>query len=430
MPEYRFPALAFPTPSMNVHPPAGAFAITPSLAPPARKVGIIMSGAWRAGMLRNARMLAKLLTDVDRNLQVVIGMRADGPYDWTGLQSEFKGNASISIRRFRWEGVSSSDAAKIYSFNAPPVPVLMAPRDGRHDFLDCAGWIVFSNSLEGFVIPSRPIGVFCADLIQKYVPEIFGGLQAHQMWAKQEETFSSWRASRFVFSTTPGTLADVVSYAGISPDRAVLVPTLIDPLVEDRSSVTSDSRPSDPYILWVTNASPHKNAVGALAALRHYYQAGRGNLRVVVCGQDTDRLNPLSDNRVPLSEAFAQEPLVLPHIEFAGEVNDQEYSSLLRSAAVVWHNVVIDNGTFVAFDAARENRQFVSSDYPQIRYLCDRYGVDARFHAFDDPAGGARALLAAQDDFRAGILPRHRLRSDDVAEKQDSYRSLLSRLWE
>ncbi|MGD9713066.1 MAG: hypothetical protein AB7V46_13485, partial [Thermomicrobiales bacterium] len=147
-----------------------------------------------------------------------------------------------------------------------------------------------------------------------------------------------------------------------------------------------------------------------------------------ICGQDTDKLNPRSDNRTPLSEAFTQEPLVLPHIEFAGEVDDRRYLSLLHSAAIVWHNVVIDNGTFVAFDAARANRQFVSSDYPQIRYLCDRYGVDARFHPFDDPGAAARSLLAAQDDFLAGTSPRHQLRGDDPLEKQGAYRDLLSRL--
>lgn len=413
---------------MNTNQPTGGHTVAATRTRHARKVAIIMSAPWRAGMLRNARMLAKLFTDVSSDLNIVIGMRRDGPYDWQVLESEFANSDSISIRRFNWQSVSSSDAAQIYSFNTPPVPVVMAPRDGTHDFLDCDGWIIFSNSLEGFVIPSRPIGVYCADLIQKYVPEIFGGAQAHQMWAKQEETFSSWRASRFVFSTTPGTLEDVISYARISRNQAVLTPTLIDPLLRSHSCVDFETPSSDPYILWVTNASPHKNAKGALEALRIYYEGGQGKLRVVICGQDTDKLNPRADDRAPVSEVFAQEPLVLPHIEFAGEVNDQRYLSLLRSAAVVWHNVVIDNGTFVAFDVARANRQFVSSDYPQIRYLCERYGVDARFHPYDDPGATARSLLAAQDDFYAGTSPRHQLRGDDPLEKQKDYRNLLSRL--
>ena len=268
-------------------------------------------------------MLANLFTDVDSELEVVIGVRQDGPYDWQALESEFTHSAAISIRRFNWQSVSAADAAQIYCFDTPPVPVVMAPRDGTHDFLDCHGWVVFSNSLEGFVIPSRPVGVFCADLIQKYVPEIFGGAKAHQMWAKQEETFSSWRASRFVFSTTPATLEDVVSYAGVGREQALLTPTLIDPLRQGGPGVDSEPPASDPYILWVTNASPHKNAKGALAALRHYYEAGQGRLRVVICGQDTDKLDPRSDNRAPVSALFAQEPRVLPHIQFAGEVDDR-----------------------------------------------------------------------------------------------------------
>jgi glycosyltransferase involved in cell wall biosynthesis len=386
-----------------------------------------MSAPWRAGMLRKARMLARVFTELDEGMEVVIGMRRDGPYDWAAIAAELSHTPAVTMRRFRWEAVSAADAALIYAMDMPPVPVVMAPRDGTHDFLDCDGWIVFSNSLEGFVIPSRPIGVYCADLIQKYVPEIFGGTAAEPMWAKQEETFSSWRRSRFVFSTTPATLADVVSYAGVDPERAMLVPTLIDPLLGSDAGVPADTVAGEPYILWVTNASPHKNAQGALAALRRYY-GGEGGLRVVVCGQDTARLNPRADDRVPQSEVFGSEPLVLRHVEFAGEVNDGRYLSLLRSAAVVWHNVVVDNGTFVAFDAARAHRQFVSSDYPQIRYLCERYGVDGRFHPHDDPDAAARALLAAEADFRAGATPRHRLRGDDPAERREAYRGLLSRL--
>ncbi|MGI6856916.1 hypothetical protein [Mesorhizobium sp. 1B3] len=397
------------------------------------KVAILMSAAWRAGMLRNARALAKLLSETtEREVEVVIGIRKDGPYDWKTLEGEFSGHELISLRRFHWESVAAADAAKIHGFEAPENPILMAPRDGTYDFLDCDAWIIFSCSLEGFVVPCRPTGIFCADLIQKYVPEIFGGVDAQPMWAKQEETFRGWRSAKFVFSTTPATRQDVIEYARVPCERSILVPTLIDPLARSATAQLGAPSPELPsnFILWVTNASPHKNTKCAIEALKAYYEVLGGGLDVVICGQDTEQLNPCADQRGVLAQEFAREPTVLSHIKFVGEVSDGDYLNLVQSAAVVWHNVVVDNGTFVAFDAARADRQFVSSDYSQMRYLCDKYGVVARFHPFSDPLLSANALLAAESDFKAGTSPGHNLQGESPGARTREYQGLLTRLFE
>lgn len=373
-------------------------------------------------------MLARLFVEQRTDIEVVLGVRKDGPYDWDALESEVAAIPRTSLRRFQWASVPTDDAARIYDFPAPDVDKLMAPRDGKYDFLDCDGWIVFSNSLEGYVVPSRPIGIFCADLIQRYVPEIFGGKQAKQLWDLQDQTFKSWRRSQVVFSTTPATRQDVIEYAGVGADRATLTPTLIDPLAGGDLVPDTSKTPAKPYILWVTNASPHKNALGALAALKVYYEQASGTLDVVICGQDTEKLSPAADNRAALAEAFGRETEVLKHLHFAGEVTDEAYTALVGSATVIWHNVITDNGTFVAFDAARANRHLVSSDYPQMRYLCERYGVAARFHPHDDPVKAAQTLLTAERDASAGASPSHRLVGDDPGEKQRAYNGLLTRL--
>lgn len=396
----------------------------------AARIAIIMSAPWRAGMLRNARLLARHFVEQQQNVEVVIGVRKDGPYDWAALETEIATIPRTTLRRFHWASIDPHDAARIYDFPVPDTPHLMAPRDGKFDFLDCDGWIVFSNSLEGFVVPSRPIGVFCADLIQRYVPEIFGGLEAKGLWALQDETFKSWRRSRFVFSTTPATRQDVIEYAGVVPERAILTPTFIDPLAGGQLAPDTGLVPDKPYILWVTNASPHKNARGALAALKVYYETLGGNLDVVICGQDTEKLNPAADNRAAIASEFARESEVLKHLRFLGEVSDETYAALVERASVIWHNVITDNGTFVAFDAARTGRYFVSSDYPQMRYLCERYGVDTTFHPHDDAEKAAAALLAADRKAQSGTAPSHKLVGDDPGEKGRAYHGLLARILE
>lgn len=392
------------------------------------RLAIILSAAWRAGMLRNARALARLLVEQRDDLEVVLAVRRDGPYDWPALEAEVATVPRTTIRRFQWATIPSPDAVRIYGFPKPEVETLMVPRDGGLDFLDCDGWIVFSNSLEGFVIPSRPVGIFCADLIQRHVPEIFGGADAGPLWNLQATTFRSWRKSAFVFSTTPATRQDVIEYAGVAPARAILTPTLIDPLAGGGIVADVAAVPARPYILWVTNASPHKNAVAAVAALKHYYEELAGGLDVVICGQDTGKLNPRSGDRAALASVFAAEPTVLEHLHFLGEVTDEAYTALVQAAAVVWHNVITDNGTFVAFDAARAGRNLVSSDYPQMRYLCERYGVAATYHRHDDPPGAARALAAAEQCWRSGELPSHQLAGDDPADKRRVYEGLLDAL--
>ena len=101
---------------------------------------------------------------------------------------------------------------------------------------------------------------------------------------------------------------------------------------------------------------------------------------------------------------------------------------LISEAAVVWHNVIVDNGTFVAFDAARADRYFVSSDYPQMRYLCEHYGIAALWHPHADPSAAAAALLEAGRRAAAGEKAGHALRQDSKAERDAAYGTLLAML--
>jgi glycosyltransferase involved in cell wall biosynthesis len=230
-----------------------------------------------------------------------------------------------------------------------------------------------------------------------------------------------------VFATTPQTRADTVSYAGVRSENALLVPTLMDPIDDDRPAPPPAG--TDPYILWITNSTPHKNHVMAMESLRAYYGELSGMLPVIVAGADTAGLAPGSGANGVAHRAVHEATDVLPHLRFAGEVTNAAYLRIVAGAAVVWHNVIIDNGTFVAFDAARAGRHLVSSDYPQMRYLCARYGVAALWHPAGDPRAAAGALVEAGERAAAGRDPGHALRQDPEAERAAAYGEVLKRLF-
>jgi hypothetical protein len=403
----------------------------------ARTVAILLPSAWRGGMLRNAFALARLIAGHERGglgrINVVVGLRRDGVYNWLELDAAAQAcGGNVSVRRMEWTSWPTDSVRRMFPslpFVPPAVPEVMLPCDNRHNFLDCDAWIVFGGSLEGYVAPARPYAVYCADLIQRYVPQIFdttNGREQPELWALQLRTFLGWRAARCVFATTPQTVSDVVGYAGVPSSRTLLAPTLIDPLID--TIAPTQSVQDQPCILWVTNISPHKNHEAGVGAARIYYVELGGTLPLVVVGVDSERLDPQSGADRAGTRAFRAAPEVVRHTRFAGEVSDAAYMRMVSSCAVVWHNVIADNGTFVVFDAARANRHVVSSDYPQIRYLCDRYGIRPIWHRADDARGAAQALTLAEGRFRAGCSPHHSLRSNTEDDRIDAYGAVLRRL--
>ncbi|MEI9891992.1 MAG: hypothetical protein WDN45_17350 [Caulobacteraceae bacterium] len=74
-----------------------------------------------------------------------------------------------------------------------------------------------------------------------------------------DDTFLHWRAARCVFSTTPGTVTDNVSFAGVTGSKALLLPTLVDPVA---GVASREAGPPGDYILWVTNTSPAQEPRG------------------------------------------------------------------------------------------------------------------------------------------------------------------------
>ncbi|WP_237214351.1 glycosyltransferase family protein [Falsiroseomonas oryziterrae] len=383
-------------------------------------------------MLRNAMLLASLYAGRSwpgvGSVEVVIGLLDVDVYDWAELRRACRRiGPQVSVRPFRWRRLETGSARVVF----PAAPLsdaasVVVPVDGARAFRDADAWIVMASHTSGAVAWLRPSAVFCADLLPRRVPAAFGGPQGLGDRAALAETMVGWRDAACVFATTPMTLSDVVSYAGVPPERAVLVPlqTEADALA---NMPAATGGPSEPGLLWVTNAAPHKNHVQAVAALRAYLTAG-GGLDVTVCGVDGHLLDPRSGSRHAGALAFAAAPEVLARTAFLNEPGDAEFHRLMAARGVVWHNAVADNGSFVAFDAARAGAHLVSSDYPPMRYLCEQHGIATLFHPPADPDVAAQALLEAERRVRARVPPAHKLREPTAAELEAGYGDVLRRL--
>lgn len=413
--------------------PRSLRAENPGLAQGHFRLAIILARPWAGGMLRNARLLARLFAGHAwpglGRVEVVIGLLADAGYDMAAEARACRmiGDA-VSIRPFRWTEVEADAARLIYSSSTVPdkATTVWIPDDGARQFRDADAWIYFSDHSRGIVPWLRPTAVFCADLLPRRVGRLVDASASEKALQALAVTMRGWRSARCVFATTPSTLADVVSYAGVRADRAIYVPLQTEAPVAAAQWVLPRIGVA-PGIFWVTNSAFHKNHHHAVRALQAYFAAG-GTHDVTIAGFGSQLLDPSTSSGHPGARALSEAPEVLARCRFAGQVSDPPFYRLMAERGIVWHNVLADNGTFTAFDAARVGAHFVSSDYPQIRHLCERHGIAALFHPARDPDAAAAALLEAERRLRAATPPGHALRETTEAELVMAYSQVLDRI--
>ena len=391
------------------------------------RIAILMPQAWHGGMERNAWALAEILSNLrapdGREIEVLFGLTDDPGYDWAAIHAKAKSmDGRVQVRPLKWVQRDGSGGPAMFGTLAPAdVGTIGFPWDGLYNFTDADAWIVFSTTYEGFVPQVKPTAVFAADHVHRYSP-----LPSHliniDLIGVNEDTFLYWRQSRCVFSTTPATVADTISFAGVEPAKARLMTNLVDPVA---GIAPRPVRPVGDYILWITNTSPHKNHAKALEALKIYWTELGGGLDVVIGGSLTETLKPGSGAKHALTQGLEKGAAWAHRVRFAGHVDDETYFDLVSGSAFIWHNVITDNGTYVAFDAARAGRHFVSSEYPAIRHQSAHYGFDAAWFPAADPAAAAAALLEAERKVRSGIPPTHKLKADDPTARSQDYQRLV-----
>lgn len=330
------------------------------------------------------------------------------------------------IRSFRWRVLDRRGARTAVTESGVPVGRWMSadyqvPSDGDRDFLDCDFWLFVSDRLDRPLVPARPYGILVTDHLQRYVPEIFDGGAYADSHSAAWNFLRNVRNADLVVATSRDTAQDVAAYAG-ALGRILRLPMAVDVdhfLTLQTSGVAAGPRGSDgDYFVWVTNASPHKNHLRMLHALRHYYEELGGGLDTVVTGLGTEcfdsRLGGAA--RVHASHTWdhphvrqVRELLdgacagIRQRIHLRGLVPDSDYVRVVAGARFLAHNVLADNGTFSVVEAALLGRKAVSSDYPQMREIDESFGLGLRFFDPFDVAATARAIRDAE--LYAPLLP-------------------------
>ena len=361
------------------------------------KIAVFLPLAFKGGTLNMVKLLAKMIkrgaNERGDEIEVVFAHIDDPSYS----SSDFADLAEygITTRKFKWRPVSDVHLAEIQALSGyashPTQPTYWLPNDAGYDFLDCDFWFLGANRFEYPVAPLRPYCVFTHDYLQRYFPSVFPDYFENGF-------FQTSRNAMAVLANTPHTIEDVVQYVGVPRRKTLLVPHVaeLDPFRERRSPQEA----SEPYFIWTTNVTPHKNHIAALEALELYWTKQGGTLNCHVTGLDTDKFDPTrslkqgdgSDHIFAVREYLRKSDILRSRIKFKGNVSSDEYVSEVSGARFLFHSVVMDNGTLCAVEAAYAGVPTLSSDYPPMRYISERYGLNCQFFEASDPIGAAASL--------------------------------------
>lgn len=411
---------------------------------------VIMPMAWRGGMLKVAAQLCNLLarhTYQGRPIQMCL---AGTQYM---ARENFELDPGVSFVNIALEPIFSADPRlaryldpDIYPF-APTEPNrFVAPTSPNVALYSADFWISLTGFYnEGPLAPFKPYAVFAPDFIQRYVPEILPADIANYGWYREACQIMTMQAAKAVFATTPKTASDITAYAGVPRDKVLLFPLFNSheggrmakfrktdaPAAKASTNESSNSQAErldhdwalerlgkfryafshsfldEPYFVWVTNTTEHKNHLRALEMLANYYERHDGQLNCLIVGPSTSKWADADsefDYIRTVADGIAGLATRTGKVRLVGELPSNLYAEVLSGARFLWHNVLYDNGTFSVLEAAELGVPSLSSDYPQMRYICDLYQVQADFFDAHNIGDGAAALKRMEERSGSGEL--------------------------
>ncbi|WP_139165590.1 glycosyltransferase family 4 protein [Microvirga guangxiensis] len=345
-------------------------------------------------------------------------------------------NLGVVIRPFRRQLIEHS---KLDAYYNSFIPINGRPgsdryivfNDGVSNFEEVDLLLIASDHIEADIPPHQKYGMLLYDYVQRYHPHIYN----EDQWSKFPIRARVTSKADFVLTTTQQTRRDAISYAGVDPNRAFVLPIEFDApaTLKDRSGsspadIHSGAEPAARHILWPTIVSAHENHSFILDGLEHFLQ--KNSLKVKVTGFHTGSFDP--KNKKPVLQA--------PHIEqvrsrikrssvlqrclsFEDYVEDHEFWDLMENALCVLHSSTGDNGSYTILEGAWLGTPTLSSRYPAMEEVAQAFDLRPTWFSLEDPSSLSRALDHVFDNFadlRSSLPSRDALsrnRYDNLATK-------------
>lgn len=387
------------------------------------RVAVMLPFPYRGGTLKAAKNVARMISRGSQMCgepaQVVFSAVEDG---YTRKDFGELVEMGIRVRETKWTTVRRDEIELFQKFSGHEVPLrhdtYNMPGDGASNFDDFDLWVVISDRSFFPIAPLKPYGVVVHDYIQRYMPEILGmGPEADGVWehAFLEGFLGTVRQADFVLTTTPRTRRDAINYAGVSPEKVFLAPMDFEP----RESTSSPVNFGTDFLAWATSTGFHENHMAALEALETYYDDLDGRLLTRIVGFQTHLFDPKrldihlkGDDRherhiLMIRERIRTSRTLRKSIRGMGHVSEGVYNSVLSQAKFTWHPNRIDNGTYSVIEAADLGTPSLSSNYPQMHFIDERFGLNLAFCNSDDVADMAEKLkeMELTYELRKAMLP-------------------------
>lgn len=265
----------------------------------------------------------------------------------------------------------------------------VVPEDGTELWRVCDFWIVFSDRLTARLFPTRPYICLVKDYRQRFVG------QAPLPHADQPYIELA-RNAKSVWCTSDFTCMNAQQYAGLDPRNVSRVPALLHLNTE---YVVQDAKP---YFLWPTTLSSDKNHQNAFEALYEYYTQCDGQLDCRVTGSHTDQFYAKEHPQVPphiheLAKFVKRHRRLRKQLRFLGELPEQQYQRELSEASFVWNANRYDNGNLSVVEAVCHGVPSLSSDYPPMREIDERYQLSLSWMDADEPREMAKKLKEMEE---------------------------------
>ena len=367
-----------------------------------RKIAILLPIKDKNSLLNSAFNIVKMLHHVSKkeNFEIVFSCVSD----FYNINVDFKEliDLGIEIRETNWKKVSQSDVAITLEYmqnnKKLKYPKYLLPTDGIKNFTDCDFWLLVSDQTQLPIAPVNPYAVIVYDYTQRYIPRIL----TKERKLCELSYIQTVRDANFVLTTTPQTCLDTIQYAGIDKTKCIVrlmefnIPSL---------KTSKYFKDEFEYFVWQTNGNYNQNYENVFESLKIYLNKYNGKLKIIMIFEHLEFFCKNKNKNKKLAyiknikEMIKNSRILKENIIILDNLDKKEYFSILYDAKFLLHPILYDGGTLSVVEAAYHNIPSISSAYPQMEYINDRFKLNMKFFNAYNPYDIAKCIKESEENY-------------------------------